>query len=100
MKIEKIQILETYQNELGKAGFKKEEIIKEFFIGDDLKLVVFAISRFYENGYTSQEWFFQIYSKHEVLDLWMFNTLFAEWTKAEMLKTLGQFEKYGLSMNI
>ena len=100
MKIEKIQILETYQNELGKVGFKKEEIIKEFFIGDDLKLVVFAISRVYENGYKSQEWFFQIYSKIEILDLWFYNTLFAEWTKEEMLKTLAQFEKYGLSMNI
>ena len=99
MKIEKIQILETYQDELGKAGFKKEEIIKEFFI-NDLKLVVFSIKRIYENGYTSQEWFFQIYSKHEILGIWMFDTLFAEWTKAEMLKTLGQFEKYGLSMNI
>ena len=100
MEIEKIKVVESNWNVLGKVGIKKEEIIKEFFIGDDLKLVVFAISRIYENGYKSQEWFFQIYSKHEVLDLWMFDTLFAEWTKAEMLKTLAQFEKYGLSMSI
>lgn len=99
-KMKSFTVSAPYQDLLGKQGIEKEEIIKEIFV-NDFKVVVISKEVRYEKGAKSQEWYFEIFSKNEYLpDWWMFNTLFAEWTKKEMLKTLAQFEKYGLSMNI